>query len=69
MFRNFPGGPVVKKPPPNAQDMGSVPFWGTKIPRAVGQLRPPPCFRAHALQLEKAPMMQRRPSTAKIKNM
>ena len=42
MFRNFPGGPVVKKPPPNAQDMGSVPFWGTKIPRAAGQLRPPP---------------------------
>ena len=48
MFRNFPGGPVVKKPPPNAQDMGSVPFWGTKIPPAAGQLRPPH-FRAHAL--------------------
>ena len=58
MFRNSPGGPLVKKPPPNAQDMGSVPFWGTKIAPAAGQLRPPPYFRAHALQLEKAHMMQ-----------
>ena len=28
--RDFPGGPVVKNPPSNAGDMGSVPDWGTQ---------------------------------------
>ena len=36
--RDFPGGPVVKSPPPNAGDAGSIPGLGTKIPHAVGQL-------------------------------
>ena len=35
---DFPGGPVVKNPPSNAGDVGSIPGWGTKIPRAAGQL-------------------------------
>ena len=26
---NFPGGPVVKNPPSNAGDAGSIPSWGT----------------------------------------
>ena len=30
--RNFSGGPVVKNPPSNAGDVGSIPGWGTKIP-------------------------------------
>ena len=31
----FHGGRVVKNPPSNAGDTGSIPGWGTKIPRAV----------------------------------
>ena len=33
---------MVKKPPANAEDTDSIPSQGTKIPRAVGQLRPRP---------------------------
>ena len=35
---DFPGGPVVKNPPSNAEDVGSIPGQGTKIPHATGQL-------------------------------
>ena len=38
--RDFLGGPVVKNPPSNEGDMGSIPGRGTKIPRAAGQLNP-----------------------------
>ena len=38
--RDFPGGPMVKKPPSNAGDKGLIPGRGTKIPHAMGQLRP-----------------------------
>ena len=38
--RDFPGGPVVKNPPSNAGDLGSIPGRGTKILHAVGQLSP-----------------------------
>ena len=31
-YRDIPGGPVVKILPCNAQDTGSVPGWGTKVP-------------------------------------
>ena len=37
---DFPGGPVVKNPPYNAGDAGSIHDWGTKIPHAAGQLSP-----------------------------
>ena len=37
---DFPGGPVVKNPPSNAGDTGSIPGQGTKIPHVVGQLSP-----------------------------
>ena len=33
---DFPGGPVVKNPPCNAGDAGSIPGQGTKIPHATG---------------------------------
>ena len=36
---DFPGGPMVKNPPSNAGDAGSIPHRGTKIPHATGQLR------------------------------
>ena len=35
---NFPGGPVVKNPPSNAGDAGSIPGLGTKFLHAAGQL-------------------------------
>ena len=36
----FLGGPVVKDPPSNAGDTGSIPGWGIKRPHVVGQLSP-----------------------------
>ena len=39
-WQDFPGGPVVKNPPSNAGDVGSIPGQGTKIPHATGQLSP-----------------------------
>ena len=38
--RNFPGGPVVRNPPCNAGDMGSIPGQRTEVPYAMGQLSP-----------------------------
>ena len=40
-MRDFPGGPVVKKLPCKAEDMGSIPGWGTKIPQVAEQLSLP----------------------------
>ena len=37
LFEVFPGGPMVKNPPANAGDTGSIPGWGTKIPHAAEQ--------------------------------
>ena len=56
--RDFPAGPVVKNPPSNAGDVGSIPGEGTKIPHAVEQLSwsaataEPASSRACAPQLE-----------------
>ena len=38
--KGFPGGPVVKNLPSSAEDVGSIPGQGTKIPPAVGQPNP-----------------------------
>ena len=35
---DFLGGPMVKNPPANARDEGSISGLGTKIPNAVEQL-------------------------------
>ena len=40
VLRDFPGGPVVKNPPSNARDAGSIPGRGTKFPHVAGQLSP-----------------------------
>ena len=40
MKKDVPGGPVVKNPPANAGDMGSIPGPGTKIPHVTGQMNP-----------------------------
>ena len=38
--KDFRGGPVVKNPPSNAGDMGSIPGQWTKIPWAAWLLSP-----------------------------
>ena len=52
--RDFPGGPVVKSPPYNAGDAGSIPGQGTKIPHAAGQLSPRATTTELVPQLENA---------------
>ena len=37
-LRDFPGGPVVKNPPCNAGDVGSIPGLGTKTLHSVERL-------------------------------
>ena len=37
---DFPGGPVVKNLPSNAEDACSVPGQGIKIPHTMGQIHP-----------------------------
>ena len=49
-MRDFPGGPVVKSPPSNAGDTGSIPGWGTKI---AGQLSPRAATKTQPSQLNK----------------
>ena len=75
--RGFPGGPMVKNPPSNAGDTGSIPGQGTKIPLAVGQLslcaaarEPMPqllslCSLESECHKESPCVSQRRPNTAK----
>ena len=48
VFWDFPG-PVVKNPPRNPEDTGSIPSQGTKIPNAV-ELSP--CSSTTEPQLE-----------------
>ena len=57
VFWDFPGGPVVKNPPSNAGNSGSIPGLETKISRATkishGQLSPCAATPEKALCLEK----------------
>ena len=66
-LRDFPSGPMIRNPPSNAEDTGSIPGQGTKILHVSGQLSPwsatgEPSYH----QLEKVHVLQQRPSTAKI---
>ena len=38
--RDFPGGPVVKTSPSNAESVGSIPGWGAKIQHALWPKKP-----------------------------
>ncbi|KAI4582909.1 hypothetical protein MJG53_008122 [Ovis ammon polii x Ovis aries] len=76
--RDLPGGPMVKNPPSNARDLGSIPGQGTETLHAMGQLSQhvatvePRCPGAPSIATrEKAVtcnggscMMQLRPNTA-----
>ena len=61
---DFPGGPVVKNPPCNERDTGSIPGWGTKPSHAVGQLS----LWATTTEFETREdcLLQQRPSAVKI---
>ena len=56
--RDFPGGPVVKSTPCNAENTGWILGWDTKVTHAMEQLRlhaaatEPMHSEAHAPQLE-----------------
>ena len=50
----FPVAPVVKTLPSNAGHVGSIPGRGTKIPRALGQLRPLENYWAYKPKLERS---------------
>ena len=51
---DFPGGLVVKNPPCNAGDTGSIPGRRAKIPHVAGQLSPHTATaEARAPQLER----------------
>ena len=80
--QDFPSGPVVKNPPSNAGDSGSMTGQGTKIPHAKGQglsllaLEPvfrgkrSPCSEAREAQwvaAKESCVPQWRPSAAKKK--
>ena len=41
---DFLGGPVVKNPPSNAEDVNSIPGGGAKIPHTMRQLSPHAAF-------------------------
>jgi hypothetical protein len=47
------GDPVVKNPPHNAGDAGSIPGLGTKIPHAREQLNPHVTTRPEAAKTNK----------------
>ena len=62
---DFPGGPVVKNPPANTGDMGSIPGQGTRVPHAVEQLSPSATTRESLCCNERSCMWQLRPKAAK----
>ena len=49
----FPGGPVVKNPPSNAGDVGSMPGPGSKIPHATEQPSPYTTTKTRHSQVKK----------------
>ena len=63
--RDFPGGPVVENLPSNAGDTGSIPFWGTNIPHAMGNLSP--SSRVSESQLESPCAAAKDPAAARKK--
>ena len=66
---DFPGGPVVKNPPSNAGDAGSIPGRETRIPHAAGLLNLHATTREKPVRHNERSCMPRlRPDTAKNKN-
>ena len=59
-FRDFPGGPLVKNLPCNAQGTGSIPGQGSKIPTCL-RATEPTCHNQKVCVLQRDFMMQQRP--------
>ena len=68
IYRDFPGGPVVKNPPSNAGDAGSIPGRGTKIPCAAGQLSPRAATTGPAHRNKRPHVPQRRSRVPQIRH-
>ena len=62
---DLPGGPVVKNLPYNAGDTGSIPGWGTKIPRVAEEQSPCATTREFVHYKERSSLVQLRPEAAK----
>ena len=63
---------MVKNPPSNAGDSGSIPDGATEIPQAVGAPKPLQrnceCSSAHAPQLEKTAHCSQRSRTPRLRS-
>ena len=53
--REFPGCPVVRNPPSNVGNVGSIPGRGSKVPHASEQLKPPMTTRESQQAANKDP--------------
>ena len=51
--QDFPGHPVIKNPPCNARDIGSIPAQKTGISDVVGQPRPCATMKTQHSQINK----------------
>ena len=56
--RDFTGGPVAKRLPCNAGDVGSIPGWEISIPHATEQLSPGATAREFMFNLYISPGMK-----------
>ena len=69
--RDFLGGPAVGNPLSSAEEEGSIPGWGIRIPHTMGQLNPCPTTteflhsRACVPQLEKSSHCNKEPARHK----
>ena len=54
VYEDFPGGPVVKNSPCNAEDVGSIPGWEIKIPHAMEQPSPQTLWHSCTAAMESA---------------
>ena len=57
--RDFPGGPVVGNPLSSAEEKGSIPGWGIRIPHAMGQLNTCPTTTLKNIQATPAAQFQK----------
>ena len=63
-YRELPGGPAVKIPPPTAGSPGLIPGRGTRILHATGQLSLQGTNREEYTSHGKIPQIQLRPNAA-----
>ena len=55
---------MVKNPPCNAGDTGSIPGWGSKTPRAPEELSPLPSIKTRCSQIIKLKKKNKKPHHA-----